>query len=432
MPRRDLLLFALASLAVMLAVVAGGFLALRQVAQKQAEREVRSLAKVLGEGIVAPVVSDDLSSPIRERRLHARRVLDEIVSTEVFNDDRIVRVKIWANDGTILYSDQPELIGSRYVLGDEEMAALRGGPVGAELSDLAKPENRFEKELGKVLEVYLPIKSGPSRRPVLFELYYRFDSVGASAGTLIRELAPTLLGAAAMLLALQFPLALSLARRLQRGREEREQLLQRAIDAGDTERRRIAASLHDNVVQDLAGSAFSIAAIGHRSADSSTRAATEAAAERVRQSLRDLRTLLVEIHPANLRTSGLPAALEDLLSPLRAVGIQTSLDIQDKTPLSHEAEALIFRVAQEAVRNVRVHSQAGSVRVDLVCETPTATLAVVDNGRGFTAEERDKRRGEGHVGLSLAEDVVGHAGGSLRVVSAPGSGTKVLLEVRNP
>ena len=416
----------------MLAVLAGGFLALQRVARKQAEREVRALAKVLGEGIVAPVVTDQLTSPDAGARRKAIRIVDRTVSTEVLSDDRIVRVKIWARDGTVIYSDQAELIGSRYTLGKEEIRALGGGPVTAGLSDLNKPENRFEKANGKLLEIYLPIRSSPSRRRVLFEVYVRFDSVGASAGSLIRELAPTLLGAAAVLLAIQFPLALSLARRLQRGRKEREELLQRAVDAGNTERRRIAASLHDNIVQDLAGSAFSIAAIGHRSADPTTRVAAESAAERVRQSLRDLRTMLVEIHPPNLRASGLPAALEDLLSPLATAGIQTDVQIDDSAPLTDAAEALIFRVAQEAIRNTRSHARATSVSLNLVCAVPSATLRIVDNGQGFASLERDRRRAAGHVGLSLMAEIVHHAGGSVEVSSVPGEGTEVLLVVPNP
>ena len=79
------------------------------------------------------------------------------------------------------------------------------------------------------------------------------SSVSASATRILRTLAPPLLAALFVLLLIQLPLAYGLARRLQRGHEERERLLARAIEASDAERRRIAGDLHDGVVQDLAG-----------------------------------------------------------------------------------------------------------------------------------------------------------------------------------
>ena len=85
------------------------------------------------------------------------------------------------------------------------------------------------------------------------------------------------------------------------------------------------------------------------------------------------------------------------------------------------ADALVYRVAREALRNVRDHS--GAHRVDVVV-TPSK-LVVTDDGRGFDADERARRRAEGHVGLSLLEDLVAQSGGRLTVDSAPGRGTTV-------
>ena len=126
-----------------------------------------------------------------------------------------------------------------------------------------------------------------------------------------------------MLLLVQVPLAWSLAPRLQREHEEREGLLNSAIEASDRERRRIAADLHDGVVQDLAGVAFGLAPL---SADARRRGDEEEArvlgdaVDTLRQGVRDMRTLLVEIHPPRLETAGLEPVLDDLLSPLRADG----------------------------------------------------------------------------------------------------------------
>ena len=84
-----------------------------------------------------------------------------------------MRVKLWTRDGRILYSDAQELIGRRFSLGEEERALFDRGGVEAELSDLSKPENRFERQEGKLLEAHAVIRTPDSRTPVLFEIYQR-------------------------------------------------------------------------------------------------------------------------------------------------------------------------------------------------------------------------------------------------------------------
>ena len=116
------------------------------------------------------------------------------------------------------------------------------------------------------------------------------------ADHLLGALAPTLLAGLVVLLVVQAPLAWTLARRLQRGAREREALLTSAIEASSRERALIAADLHDGVVQDLAGIAFGLAPVVER-ARAEDQPALRAAVERMRQGMRELRTLLVEIHP---------------------------------------------------------------------------------------------------------------------------------------
>jgi signal transduction histidine kinase len=136
--------------------------------------------------------------------------------------------------------------------------------------------------------------------------------------------------------------------------------------------------------------------------------------------MRQLRTMLVEIHPPSLETSGLEAALHDLLSPLEAEGIATELHVDDGVP---QSEALVYRVAREALRNVQLHAGASRVRVDV----SRSRLVVADDGRGFGADERARRGEQGHVGLTLLEGLVREADGRLDVRSQPGHGTTVEL-----
>jgi signal transduction histidine kinase len=186
------------------------------------------------------------------------------------------------------------------------------------------------------------------------------------------------------------------------------------------ERHRIAADLHDGVVQDLAGVAFGLAPLAAK-APPEDRRVLEEAVDCLRQGVRDLRTLLVEIHPPRLESAGLEAALDDLLSPLRSRGIRTELHAEG----SSGADALVYRVAREALRNVQAHAKASSVHVTV---TP-GHLTVTDDGRGFAPGEREQRREQGHVGLALLEDLVHQQGGRLEIHSQPGRGTTVELEV---
>jgi signal transduction histidine kinase len=208
--------------------------------------------------------------------------------------------------------------------------------------------------------------------------------------------------------------------------KEREALLQQAIDASDAERKRIASDLHDGVVQTLAGLAFSLAAHG---------ASTEAdplmleAAGTLRSSVTDLRTLMIEIAPPDLAVSGIDSALRKLLEPLPAKGIAVEVDAAAATHLPADKTSLVFRVAQEAIRNVVNHSQATKVITTLRYADGKVTLQVEDNGKGFSAADRSRRRDEGHVGLSLLNNAVEASSGTLSLESEPGRGTSLMLEL---
>src|SRR5436190_5793148 len=80
----------------------------------------------------------------------------------------IIRVKVWTAGGRIVYSDKNRLIGARYHLGSDDLEVLHHGGVDAGISDLSRPENRFERSQGDVLEVYLGVHA-LNGRPLLFE-----------------------------------------------------------------------------------------------------------------------------------------------------------------------------------------------------------------------------------------------------------------------
>ena len=349
----------------------------RRVGEREAIVEARSQTLSKAQNLVEPHLSDALLAGDPD----AVEELDRIVRDDVLDDD-LVRVKIWRTDGTIVYSDEPRLIGARYELGEDEQQAIEDLQVEAEVSDLDPPENRFERDQGRLLEVYLPLEA-PGGEQVLFESYSRYEAVEESGRRIWQSFAPFTLGALVALQLVQIPLAWSLARRLRTRLIEREELLERAIGASDHERRRIAQDLHDGVVQDLAGVSYSLAAAARRDEPVSP-AELEAGAATVRASVEALRTLLVEIYPPNLADEGLGPALADLLGRSRASGLDVSLDTSSLgTHVPEAAARIAYRTVQEAMRNVVTHAGATSVAVRAGSDGEQVWAEVVDDGVGF-------------------------------------------------
>lgn len=340
----------------------------------------------------------------------------------------LVRVKLWKAD-QIIYSDAKQLIGMRFPLTGGEGAAMRDQGAAAEVSDLSKPENRFEIPYGKLLEVYVGVRSTTGEM-LLFETYYRYDAVTQAGDEAWYRFAPPSLGALLVLEIVQIPFAWSLARRVQRQRAERERLLRHAVDASDAERRRIAGELHDGVVQELTGLTYAMdaARLGNPDAHQQARLVADTAT-RLRASIGALRSLMVDIYPPNLAEEGLGSALAELACGLERNGIEVCLDAQDTERLPPDAAALLFRTAQEVVRNVIAHSGARATTISVIRHNGAATLVVDDDGRGFDDSVLARRVSDGHFGLRSIGDLLARAGGGLSVRAAPGQGTRVEAEV---
>jgi two-component system, NarL family, sensor kinase len=417
--------FAAGTLVASAIAVVGGYFVLRAVAIDEAKRQTRD--RVQEE---AQLVEGAVSDGLLHGRARSVRKVDDVVVSRVLSDS-IVRVKIWSPGGRVLYSDEPAEIGGRFALGDEEQELLQNGGAEVEVTDLSRPENALDRQQGRLLEAYTRIRA-PSGKLLLFEIYQRFGSVTADARRLLAALAPPILGAIGLILLIQVPLFWSLMRRLQASHEQREGLLANAVTSSRRERRRVASYLHDGPVQELAGLAFSLAPVAD---DAASRGAEREATvvrtviDRLRGTVRDLRALLVDLHPPTLASAGLDAALRDLVSPLSARGTNVELRVEGDERLDPETQALVYRVAQEAVRNVIGYADASNVSVEVGVVDSTARLLVADDGRGFGPQTRERRRAEGHLGLSLVEELAQQAGGSLAVDSSEGAGTRVRLEV---
>ena len=218
--------------------------------------------------------------------------------------------------------------------------------------------------------------------------------------------------------------------------QEREELLRKEAEASERERTKIAGDLHDGVVQNLAGMALMLSAEASQlkaranGAPNGTDALIELldqSATDARAAMKDLRTLIIDLAPPTLRREGLQAALLEVLAEIKRKGTNTQLDLPPNLRLRKDRAALIFRVAQEVLRNVAAHAQAKNVTVELSTEDGAAVLSIQDDGKGFSEADVARRRAEGHLGTSAIVDRAEEAGGTLTIDSEPGRGTLVVL-----
>jgi len=429
-PGRLVALVAIGAVLVLVVAAVVGVVAARKLAEHQAVNDAANTADLLAEAVVQPVISDSLPSGDPA----ALQTLDAALEDYLAHSS-LVRVKVWTQDGLIVYSDESRLVGRQYQLSADAQEVFAHPATRAEVSDLDKPENQYERGQGRLLEAYRPIWT-PAGTPLLFETYSPYTEVDARAGQLWRGFAGVTISSLLLFAALLLPLLWQLLTRLRASQRQRERLLERAVEASDEERRRIAGALHDGVVQELAATSFSIAGAAARAESSGDRALAEdltASAATLRDSIGGLRTLLVDIYPATLETSGLLDVLRDLAGTLRARDIDVDLTLPEVDPgLGVEGDRLVFRIAHECLENVRRHAAASRVWIRLEPSADEVVLEVVDDGVGFDAAAMFANPPSGHFGLRVLADVASQAGAELAVSSSPGAGCRWRLTVPRP
>jgi len=210
--------------------------------------------------------------------------------------------------------------------------------------------------------------------------------------------------------------------------EAARELSGRLINAQEEERSRLARELHDDVTQRLALLAID-AGRGERNLPS---AAGGTAMRAMRESLirlsEDVHALAYRLHPSILEDLGLIEALKTECERFgRVASIPVDLKAQEvPDPLPHAVALCLYRIAQEALRNVGRHARASAVQVSLRRLDGGVQLAVRDNGAGFDPAQQRDRPSLGHASMRQR---VYQLNGELEVESAPGHGTTVLAWV---
>jgi len=206
--------------------------------------------------------------------------------------------------------------------------------------------------------------------------------------------------------------------------QQRRDLAQRLERAQEEERRRIAADIHDDPIQVMSAVDLRLQMLSE-SGEPATRAELEPLHEIVVHSIERLRSLLFELHPTTLDREGLAAALK-LMLERAAVEAGWTVRLEDDLAAEPQAQerALLYRIAQEGVANVRKHAQAGRVLARVASRDGGVTIVVEDDGVGFDTSVIGEPV-PGHLGLTTMVERAELLGGWCRVTSKPGSGTRV-------
>jgi PAS domain S-box-containing protein len=212
---------------------------------------------------------------------------------------------------------------------------------------------------------------------------------------------------------------------LHRTMEERRDLVARLEQAQEEERRRIAADIHDDSIQVVGAADLRAQALARSLQDPGLRAQADELHETLREAVERLRHLLFELRPPALDRDGLGAALRTYLEyHADASRLETRLEDHLDVEPPAEVRSTLFRIAQEAVTNVRKHAQADHLTLTLEPRDGGVLLRVADDGKGFdplvvTAPRLD------HVGLPAMVERAELAGGWCHIDSAPGRDTTV-------
>jgi two-component system sensor histidine kinase UhpB len=220
---------------------------------------------------------------------------------------------------------------------------------------------------------------------------------------------------------------------LRASHQQIQYLAGRLIEAQDAERARIARDLHDDVSQQLAGLSIGVSGLKQRLAAYHVSADMQHQLLELQQQAltlaRNVRHLSHNLHPSVLQHLGLAKALTSYCGELqRTYGVAVTCTADgDFAAVSPDAALCLYRIAQEALRNVVAHADAAHAGVTLRSAGEHAELTVADDGRGFDVIRR--RQNDKGLGLVSIAERAKIAGGAVTIVSALNQGTRVQARI---
>ncbi len=206
---------------------------------------------------------------------------------------------------------------------------------------------------------------------------------------------------------------------------QRRHLLQGLVRAQEDERTRLANDIHDDPLQKLVSVKMRVELL-RRAGDHLEE--LDVIQETLRSCIVSLRFMLFDLRPPILDERGLAPAIERFLDQS---GLQAAWTVEDALPtaIDPDARVILYRIAQEALVNVKKHADAGHVAVRLTEDGAGILMRISDDGRGFFLDDNTGSR-PGHLGLGSMRERAEMAGGRCSMFSLPGTGTT--LEVWLP
>lgn len=208
----------------------------------------------------------------------------------------------------------------------------------------------------------------------------------------------------------------------------------RLLELEEEMRKKLAAELHDEIGRDLTALGLTIAMV-HDTLPEELRERLYCRLDDARSTLetisRAVRGLMSELRPPVLDDYGLPAALRwhcDLFSKQSGLAVDLSAD-NNFPRLSTSRELALFRIVQESLTNVSKHADAHTITVMLTSEGARIRLAVGDDGAGFDATRAFHRTESSGWGLTIMRERAEAAGGTFTLVTSPGKGTSIRVEL---
>lgn len=213
---------------------------------------------------------------------------------------------------------------------------------------------------------------------------------------------------------------------LKRADGERRRLLTHLVKAKEEERARVAADIHDDSVQIMTSIAIEMERLARKAADPEMKEKLTLLEESVRAAIGSLRSMVFELKPPTLTQDGLVSALSLYLEEFQLdTGVRYELNNELDDEPSQELRVVLYRIAQEALVNIRKHARASHVRVDLVPEDSGIRLRITDDGVGFDLGSSGGSVSRGHIGMTEMRERAEMVGGNLAIRAAEPAGTVV-------
>ena len=210
------------------------------------------------------------------------------------------------------------------------------------------------------------------------------------------------------------------------------ELSAQVLSAQEDERKRISRELHDEIGQALIAINVTISMLKRQAVSDSAFQGNVADAERLlARTMEKVHRFARELRPAMLDHLGLQSALRALILEFtRQTGIRTELVPHPHlSRLDGRREEVFFRVAQEALNNAFKHAAATTVRIEFTSKDGALMMAIGDDGRAFSVEEKLGGKFTGRLGLLGMQERVRHVDGSFEIESVPGSGTSIVVTI---